>query len=204
MYRNDSRTVQEAYSTAGNSSNLRLCVREGASRSDADLLVAAGWSRSRVGGALLRLHSEYDGPTIRHAAVRHAPCFAQGPVARRGATPRAPACPGARPAEDAAASARATGRAGDSLAHRCAAFRGYRSAVLVVAADVFGVRRPQVRVRAGYGAAFIQGMQGVRRHGPFPRAAWRGGSPHGQFHRRLRAPGTPIHRKSLAFHQKLN
>ncbi|AVS82167.1 hypothetical protein C8244_14795 [Paracidovorax avenae] len=61
MYRNDSRTVQEAYSTAGNSSNLRFCVREGASRSDADLLVAAGWSRSRVGGALLRLHSEYDG-----------------------------------------------------------------------------------------------------------------------------------------------
>ena len=61
MYCTDSRTVQEAYSTAANTSNLRLCVREGASRSDADILVAAGWSRSRVGGALLRLHSEYDG-----------------------------------------------------------------------------------------------------------------------------------------------
>jgi hypothetical protein len=42
---------------AGNTSDLRV---EGDTRGDADLIIAAGWSDSRVGMALLRLHSEWD------------------------------------------------------------------------------------------------------------------------------------------------
>ncbi|MBB1603326.1 zinc finger-like domain-containing protein [Variovorax sp. UMC13] len=51
------RGVEEAYTSAGNSSDLR----HDASRPGAvDLLIAAGLSDSRLGMALLRLHSEWD------------------------------------------------------------------------------------------------------------------------------------------------
>jgi hypothetical protein len=53
----EKRDIEEAYTSAGNSSDLRV---EADIRSDADLLIAAGWSDSRVGMALLRLHSEWD------------------------------------------------------------------------------------------------------------------------------------------------
>lgn len=53
----EKRGVEEAYQVAGNSSDLRV---EADLRGDADLIIAAGWSPSRVGMALLRLHSEWD------------------------------------------------------------------------------------------------------------------------------------------------
>lgn len=57
MLNDDKRCVEEAYQVAGNSSDLRV---ESDIRGDADLIIAAGWSESRVGMALLRLHSEWD------------------------------------------------------------------------------------------------------------------------------------------------
>ena len=57
MLNDEKRGVEEAYTAAGNSSDLRV---EADLRGDADLIIAAGWSESRVGMALLRLHSEWD------------------------------------------------------------------------------------------------------------------------------------------------
>lgn len=57
MLNTEARTVEEAYTSATNSSDLRV---EADRRGDADVLIAAGWSMSRIGAALLRLHSEYD------------------------------------------------------------------------------------------------------------------------------------------------
>lgn len=51
--------IDEIYITANNSSNLRLNLDPDSPRSAADVMVAAGWSQSRVGMALLRLHSEW-------------------------------------------------------------------------------------------------------------------------------------------------
>ena len=58
MLNDEKRTVEEAYCSATQSSNLRV---EADRRGDADILIAAGWSMSRIGAALLRLHSEFDG-----------------------------------------------------------------------------------------------------------------------------------------------
>jgi hypothetical protein len=57
MLNDEKRGVEEAYTSAGNTSDLRV---EPDVRTDADLIIAAGWSDSRVGIALLRLHSEWD------------------------------------------------------------------------------------------------------------------------------------------------
>jgi len=57
MLIDDKPCVEETYTCAGNSSDLRV---EADLRSDADVLIAAGWSPTRVGMALLRLHSEWD------------------------------------------------------------------------------------------------------------------------------------------------
>lgn len=58
MLNNDDRAgIEEQYSQACTSSQLRV---EAEKRGSADLLIAAGWSPSRVGAALLRLHTEYD------------------------------------------------------------------------------------------------------------------------------------------------
>lgn len=57
MFIDEKRCVEEAYTSAGNTSDLRV---EADVRKDADLIIAAGWSDSRVGIALLRLHSEWD------------------------------------------------------------------------------------------------------------------------------------------------
>lgn len=65
-------TTDEQYSTATNASNLRV---EADKRSQADILIAAGWSHSRAGMALLRLHSEYDG-------AKHAPAAAPDQLRR--------------------------------------------------------------------------------------------------------------------------
>lgn len=61
MIENQHRTIAEAYATAVSSSDLKCDTREGAPRSDSDVLAAAGWCESRIGSALLRLHTEYDG-----------------------------------------------------------------------------------------------------------------------------------------------
>ncbi len=60
MLNDERRTIEEAYTSATSSSDLRCETRDGAPRCDTDLLIAAGWSQSRVGAALLRLHTEWD------------------------------------------------------------------------------------------------------------------------------------------------
>lgn len=50
--------IEEMYQSASNTSNLKV---EAERRGAGDVLIAAGWSASRVGMALLRLHSEWDG-----------------------------------------------------------------------------------------------------------------------------------------------
>lgn len=57
MLNDEKRGVEEQYTSAMSSSNLRV---EAERRSDADVIIAAGWSQSRIGGALLRLHTEWD------------------------------------------------------------------------------------------------------------------------------------------------
>lgn len=51
-------TVEELYESASNSKDLSLTSDK---RTDADVLIAAGWSDSLIGMALLRLHSEWEG-----------------------------------------------------------------------------------------------------------------------------------------------
>lgn len=80
MYQDDRRTIEESYTSATSSSDLRCETRDGAPRSDTDLLIAAGWSQSRVGAALLRLHTEWDGAEHLRPAV--ASDFAQDAQAR--------------------------------------------------------------------------------------------------------------------------
>lgn len=48
--------IEEQYQTAGNTSDLTV---EADRRGAGDIMIAAGWSQSRVGMALLRLHSEW-------------------------------------------------------------------------------------------------------------------------------------------------
>lgn len=52
--------IEESYTGAVSSSNLRMDEREGSPTGAAGLLIAAGWSPSRLGAALMRLHSEWD------------------------------------------------------------------------------------------------------------------------------------------------
>jgi hypothetical protein len=76
MFDNSSRTddedkpgIEERYTVATNTSNLRLDVREGSPQRSADIIIAAGWNQSRIGGALLRLHTEFDGIERRRKAA---------------------------------------------------------------------------------------------------------------------------------------
>lgn len=55
--------VNEQYSVAMNATNLKVEM-DSERRSQADILMAASWSASRLGGALLRLHSEWD--SVQH------------------------------------------------------------------------------------------------------------------------------------------
>ena len=50
--------VEERYTSAANTNNLVVVADKGG---PGDVIIAAGWSRSRLGAALLRLHSEWDG-----------------------------------------------------------------------------------------------------------------------------------------------
>lgn len=50
--------TEEQYTAATHASNLRVQAERGGS---ADMLIAAGWSASRIGASLIRLHSEFEG-----------------------------------------------------------------------------------------------------------------------------------------------
>lgn len=52
--------VAERYITANQSSNLRCDTRSDAPIGSVGILVAVGWSPSRIGAALMRLHSKPD------------------------------------------------------------------------------------------------------------------------------------------------
>lgn len=54
----EARTVDEAYSSAGNTSDLSVKADQ---RNDADVLISSGMTPGLLGAALLRLHSEWDG-----------------------------------------------------------------------------------------------------------------------------------------------
>ena len=60
--------IEEQYSQATQSSNLRC---EADKRGAADILIASGMSGSGLGGALMRLHSEYNrGSVPRHSMTK--------------------------------------------------------------------------------------------------------------------------------------
>lgn len=50
--------TEEQYTAATHASNLRVQAERGGS---ADMLIAAGWSASRIGASMIRLHSEWEG-----------------------------------------------------------------------------------------------------------------------------------------------
>lgn len=66
----DKPSIEEQYTRATNTSNLRMDTREGSPRGAADIIMAAGWSDYRIGGALLRLHTEFDGAEKPRLASR--------------------------------------------------------------------------------------------------------------------------------------
>lgn len=57
MLNDERRGVEEAYTSAGSSSDLRV---EAEKRGDADVLIAAGWSKVAIGSAAIRLRGEWD------------------------------------------------------------------------------------------------------------------------------------------------
>lgn len=59
-------TTQERYASATQSRSLRV---EAGLQGDADYLIAAGWSKSRFGAALMRLHSEWDAAERRGCQI---------------------------------------------------------------------------------------------------------------------------------------
>lgn len=58
------RTIEESYTSATQSSNLRCDPDR---RTDVDLLIAAGCTPGILGGALMRLHSEFDSSSEKQA-----------------------------------------------------------------------------------------------------------------------------------------
>ena len=66
------RSLDERYTSATHATNLKVTAEKTGS---ADILIAAAWSPSRIGSALLRLHSEYDGSShprkITQDAIKH-------------------------------------------------------------------------------------------------------------------------------------
>lgn len=59
-------TVVEIYVSTASASNLRV---EADCGSRADVLIASGWTNSEVGGALVRLRSEYDNAALPRITV---------------------------------------------------------------------------------------------------------------------------------------
>lgn len=60
----DAPAIEERYTRATTSSNLRC---EADTRSDVDVLIACGLTPGILGGALMRLHSEYDSSSEKQA-----------------------------------------------------------------------------------------------------------------------------------------
>ena len=58
-------TIEEKYLIASNTSNLRVLAE---SAGAGDVLIAAGWSKSRIGSALMRLHTK---PTRDNLELTH-------------------------------------------------------------------------------------------------------------------------------------
>lgn len=56
---NDRASVHEQYDRASNTSNLSVDVDR---RLAADVMIAAGWSPATLGGAIMRMHSEFSRP----------------------------------------------------------------------------------------------------------------------------------------------
>lgn len=61
MLNDTPRTVEECYTSATHSQNLKCETRDDAPLSDTDVLIAAGCTPGILGAALMRLHSEWDG-----------------------------------------------------------------------------------------------------------------------------------------------
>ena len=59
-YSNPPPDISERYITASRSSNLRCETRDDAPIGSTGILIAAGWSPSRIGAALMRLHTKPD------------------------------------------------------------------------------------------------------------------------------------------------
>lgn len=97
MYQDDRRTIEESYTSATSSSDLRCETRDGAPRSDTDLLIAAGWSPSRIGAALLRLHTEWDG--AEHLRPAAGADFSRAAQQRPADTQKPPQTPAAARAQ---------------------------------------------------------------------------------------------------------
>lgn len=64
MLTDTARTVEEQYTSATQSSNLRC---EADTRTDIDVLLASGMTPGILGSALMRLHSEYDSSSEKQA-----------------------------------------------------------------------------------------------------------------------------------------
>lgn len=62
----DTLTVEEKYAGAITTSNLRVQADKGGA---GDVIIAVGWSTSRIGAALMRLHTEYDSGSIPPGVV---------------------------------------------------------------------------------------------------------------------------------------
>lgn len=62
--------ADERYTIAITTDNLKMDTRDHAPIGDVDVLTAAGWSRARIGSALLRLASEFDGAVRSSANTR--------------------------------------------------------------------------------------------------------------------------------------
>lgn len=54
-------SIEERYQTASNAKNLKVSRLEDRRTGDAEMLIAAGWSPVKLGMALMRLQSEWDG-----------------------------------------------------------------------------------------------------------------------------------------------
>ena len=54
-------TIDERYASATNTSDLTMDVQVSSGVRAAGVIIAAGWSRAKLGVSLLRLQSEWDG-----------------------------------------------------------------------------------------------------------------------------------------------
>lgn len=57
LMNDEKRGIEEIYTSAMTSSDLRV---EADRPGDADVIIVSGWTQARIGGAMLRLHTEYD------------------------------------------------------------------------------------------------------------------------------------------------